>query len=81
MKSRRFMGLVIMILLSVALSVRADGPGEDGIVDSGSGGSSFCTYCSESRCGCASADVGYMLSFSCTCSSIQCTRSCTYTRM
>jgi hypothetical protein len=41
-------------------------------------GSGSCGYCSQSRCGCAPAPLGYVLYYECSCSSIQCTRSCDY---
>lgn len=43
--------------------------------DDGSGG---CSYCSQSACGCSSPPMGCTLSYSCACSSIQCTRSCDF---
>ena len=41
----------------------------------GSGGT--CSYCDLDACGCASRARCYIV-FSCTCSPIQCTRSCDY---
>ena len=47
--------------------------------DPGGGGGS-CTYCTSSGCGCANKFAGCQLtSFSCLCSSLQCTRTCEYT--
>lgn len=42
----------------------------------GTGGS--CNYCSQTACGCAAPPPGTYLSFSCSCSSISCSRSCSY---
>ncbi len=47
----------------------------------GCGGGGSCTYCSQTACGCAAPQPGQYLSFSCSCSSIQCTRTCTYGRL
>jgi hypothetical protein len=47
--------------------------------DYGSGGGGGCDYCNRSACGCAPPPAGMTLTFSCSCSSITCTRSCDYT--
>lgn len=44
----------------------------------GSGGQGGCNYCSQPLCGCASASGGQTLSYGCSCSSISCSRYCTY---
>ncbi len=44
----------------------------------GGGGGSSCSYCSQSACGCAPPPAGYILRYSCTCSSTTCTQSCDY---
>lgn len=67
--------LIVVTTLGVSAEVRVKDPGDTG----GGGGSGSCTYCSQSRCGCASAPLGYRLDYSCSCSSIDCNRSCDYT--
>ena len=42
------------------------------------GGTGSCNYCSKTACGCSSPPAGYYLSYSCTCSSLQCTQTCSY---
>lgn len=42
------------------------------------GGGGGCPYCSQPQCGCSPPPSGSTLQFSCACSSIQCTRSCSY---
>lgn len=41
------------------------------------GGGGSCSYCSQDLCGCTSSS-NCTLVFSCSCSSISCTRSCEY---
>lgn len=46
---------------------------------SGDGGTcSSPTYCEQEACGCSAPPSNCVLIFSCSCSSIQCTRSCDY---
>ena len=78
MRIRRI--LLVIVALSLTLSIYAMPDGGPLVQDPGgttAGGS--CTYCSQTRCGCASAPLGYRLDYSCTCSSLTCTRSCDYT--
>ena len=67
--------LVLVVLPAYAMPdidpERDDPPGPIG----GGGG---CSYCSSGHCGCAAPPAGYYLVFSCTCSSVECTRSCDY---
>lgn len=42
------------------------------------GGGGGCNYCSQALCGCLPASGGQSLSFECSCSSIYCSRSCSY---
>jgi hypothetical protein len=73
--------IVLLLLLALAGSVSAgvNGPFQNDPGDSG--GSSSCSYCGQNQCGCAPPPLGYYLVSSCTCSSVQCSRSCDYYRM
>ena len=70
--------LSLTLLLAVNAMAQARDPNYE---EGGSGGScpSGCNYCCQESCGCSSPPPGTVLTFDCSCSSIQCTRSCTYT--
>ena len=46
--------------------------------DYGSGGGGGCGYCNQSACGCSPPPAGRVLAYSCSCSSISCSRTCDY---
>lgn len=46
--------------------------------DPGGPGGGGCGYCNQTACGCAAPPAGCVLYYSCSCSSISCTRSCDY---
>jgi hypothetical protein len=73
---------ILFVILAVLITLSAFGMPNGGPLENdpgnGTGGGGSCTYCSSTHCGCANAQVGYILYFSCTCSSLECTRSCTY---
>ncbi len=66
------------ILIASLLGISAAGIPQDqkDPVGDGSGG---CTICDKPLCGCAIPPAGYTLTATCTCSSTQCTKTCTYT--
>lgn len=66
--------LVAMGALALVPHTEPESPPQPG-GDSGGGG---CTYCNQTACGCAAPPPGYYLRFSCACSTIDCSRTCTY---
>ena len=79
MRMKRKLFLLVMMLGLVAVTAFLP-QGAIAQIDyqdygSGSGGGGTCNYCNLTSCGCP---AGPGLSFSCSCSSIWCTRSCTY---
>ena len=78
MRKHHWYAIALVACIILAGTLMGQPPVEN--IDPGSGGTGgSCTYCSQARCGCASAPLGYMLSYSCACSSIQCDRTCEYT--
>jgi len=75
----RTCALLLVILFAMSASAQRD-PNYDipPPPDEGGGSGSSCSYCSQARCGCASAPLGYVLYYSCTCSSGTCSHSCSY---
>lgn len=71
--------LVCLLLVGVmALPLLGQREPEHNDTGGSTGGSGTCNYCSQSACGCSPPPLGTTLSFSCTCSSLQCTKSCNY---
>lgn len=79
MQANRKLFLLLMMLGLVAVtaflpqSAMAQIDNQD--YGSGGSGGGTCNYCNQNNCGCA---AGPGLTFSCSCSSIWCTRSCSY---
>lgn len=69
---------VVLVALAVAISASAIPPPNRDDPPGGGGAGGSCNYCTQTACGCSSPPVGYRLDYTCTCSSLQCTRSCTY---
>ena len=71
--------LLIMVTFTVTSFAQVDPSTRipPDVDDSGGAGSSAC-HCSEPRCGCANAPVGYVLTYNCACGTETCTRSCVY---
>lgn len=75
--SRLFVLITCLILASTMFGQPGvENPDPDG--GGGSSGSCGPGTCSLDRCGCASAPLGYRLTFSCACGTHSCTRSCVY---
>jgi len=75
--SFRIVALVAVLTISASAFAELPGPFyNDPPGDTGGGG---CNYCSQTHCGCAAAPAGYRLdSWSCSCSSVDCSQSCNY---
>jgi len=78
MKTTRY-SVVVLAILALVVGVWLSAPAysqyqEDPNPGGGSGG----CYCGQTACGCQSPPSGCVLYFSCSCSPIQCTRSCSY---
>lgn len=70
---------VVCLLLIGVMAVPLFGQRQPDYPDTGGGtGGGGCSYCTQSACGCSPPPLGYTLSYSCSCSSLQCTRSCSY---
>ncbi len=81
MREKAKVAVLVVLLSALALAgmlvpIGADTEYQD--YGSGGSGGGGCTYCSQGQCGCAPPPAGQTLSFSCSCSSIWCTRSCNY---
>lgn len=77
---RRTVNLLVALALAVSASAIPPPNRDDPPPPIGGGGGS-CTYCTQTHCGCSDAPAGFRLDFSCSCSSVQCTRSCVYTAL
>ena len=73
---RRVVSVSLLVVLLFTVPLIADDKEEVPIVEE----PSSCNYCGQPRCGCASAPLGYVLTYSCTCASDSCSRTCDYTR-
>jgi hypothetical protein len=71
---RRLVGILLALLMAVSGPMYADNKDDVPLPEPTNG----CDYCGLARCGCASAPLGFYLSYSCSCSTVQCTRSCVY---
>ncbi len=72
--------LSLTLLLAANVMAQARDPNYE---EGGSGGSCppGCSYCCQDTCGCSSPPAGMYLTYDCSCSTVQCTRSCTYTSL
>lgn len=77
MKRKFFLLIMMLSLVAVTALLPQNAIAQIDYQDygSGSGGGGTCNYCNQANCGCA---AGPNLTFSCSCSSIWCTRSCSY---
>lgn len=70
---------VVLIILALATALSAMPQQYPDPVFPGDPGSYCSAYCGAQNCGCGAPPDGYYLaSYSCTCSSNTCTRTCTY---
>jgi len=81
MRRRVSLAVVVFAVLGALLPVGAqdnqDPPPPCGSYGCGGGGGS-CPYCSQESCGCSPPPFGCSLSYTCSCSSIYCSRTCSY---
>jgi hypothetical protein len=70
--------LVAMAALGMVQPLAAQIDQQDYGPDLGWGGVGICPYCGDTACGCSPAVPPLVLSYSCSCSSIWCSRTCTY---
>jgi hypothetical protein len=71
---RRLIGITLIVLFAFSGQVFAGDKPEVPLPEPTTG----CNYCSLGKCGCSPPPTGYYLSFTCSCSSIDCKRSCDY---
>lgn len=80
--------LVVLVVVTVVVTLSVLAPVEEPLTDQveaqlqqdpgGGGDGGGCSYCDQQACGCSSPPPGCILSFSCSCSSIDCSRTCDY---
>lgn len=68
------LGLALVVLAAAMPAAAQFDPDPGG----GGGGGGGGTYCSQPQCGCSAPSGFYVCGYSCSCSSLQQTRSCTY---
>lgn len=80
-RTSTLLALLVALVSFLLVGPAANAQFEQDPGSGGSGGGSGCSYCSSSTCGCSSAPVGYYLIYSCSCSSLTCTHSCSYKKL